>query len=340
MTPLEALLSSDEREVVNLVGDLAAKYGPAPDDARGGDVATIRHALVDAGLWTLGVPVPHGGGGATLRLRQAVYAALAPDWPALAWAAAHAHAAAEIVAADTAFASLLAGIHDGSAAICVADAAGWPVAGVRIVDARAKGRLARLDPAAEPRQVVLLDGDSAWVVDRESFSTSAVLQRTGLAGAMTVSATVDGPARLVAGAPVTEVRTRLALAGAAIAAGIAEAAADRAQLYARSRKQFGDPLTALPTVRQSLFRQLTDARTALTLALHADPLQPAAAAGLLAANCERAIDVTAAAVQSHGGYGYLAEYVVERLLRDALSLRAATDAVRSATSAAARLFGI
>ena len=40
--------------------------------------------------------------------------------------------------------------------------------------------------------------------------------------------------------------------------------------------------------------------------------------------------MTAAALQSHGGYGYLTEYPVERMLRDAVSLRAACGVHASA----------
>src|SRR5882757_4892091 len=123
MSPFDALLSADEREVVELVGDVVAKHGPAPNDQQVAEVATIRTALVDAGLWTVGIPVEHGGGGASPRIRQAVYAALAREQ-------AQAHAAAELLAAD---AALLARVHDGSAVTCVVDAAQWPGTGVEIV---------------------------------------------------------------------------------------------------------------------------------------------------------------------------------------------------------------
>jgi alkylation response protein AidB-like acyl-CoA dehydrogenase len=44
-------------------------------------------------------------------------------------------------------------------------------------------------------------------------------------------------------------------------------------------------------------------------------------------------------VQSHGGYGYMTEYRVEGLLRDAVSLRAAARATESARAAARALVG-
>jgi alkylation response protein AidB-like acyl-CoA dehydrogenase len=54
-------------------------------------------------------------------------------------------------------------------------------------------------------------------------------------------------------------------------------------------------------------------------------LGPAGASACARAN-DRAmrsgVDVATAAVQLHGGYGYMAEFAVERLMRDAISARA------------------
>ena len=160
-----------------------------------------------------------------------------------------------------------------------------------------------------------------------------------MAGALSISAAVDAAADdvvVLTNVPVDEVRARLRLSGAAIAAGIALEAAKRGATYARARIQFGAPLTALPTVRAALFEQAHKATDALTLALCTAPT-PWRAAAALAGNCERAISVAASAVQTHGGYGYLVEYEVERLLRDAVSLRAATAAAHEAQFCAARL---
>jgi alkylation response protein AidB-like acyl-CoA dehydrogenase len=162
-----------------------------------------------------------------------------------------------------------------------------------------------------------------------------------MAGALTITAEVAADLNdvvVVTGVPLDAVLARLRQAGAAIAAGIALQAAERSRDYAQARVQFGAPLTELPTVREALFRQAQQATDALTLAV-AEQAAPLRAAAVLAGNCERAIDTSAAAVQSHGGYGYLAEYGVERLLRDAVSLRAATGAVAGATAAATELAG-
>ncbi|KAA9163296.1 acyl-CoA dehydrogenase [Amycolatopsis acidicola] len=319
-------LSQDQRDVIDLVDAVVAKYGEAPGDDAPDKIGEARHALADAGLWTLGAGEERGGGGAPLVLRLTALAALGRYWPALAWSSAQAHAAAEVLDGR-----VLESVHAARDLVCVVDADS-PRSELNQDEARLRGRLSRLDPAGRSPHVLVLGGDTAWLIEPGSLGYGDVLRRTGLAGAMTISATVDAP---VNGFPMTPgVRARLQLAGGAIAAGIAAEAAERALAYSRERVQFGAPLTALPTVRQSLFEQSATAAEAFTEALAA-PETPHRAAAVLARNCERAISVAAAALQSHGGYGYLAEYGVERLLRDAVSLRAATDATHSARAAAA-----
>jgi alkylation response protein AidB-like acyl-CoA dehydrogenase len=124
---------------------------------------------------------------------------------------------------------------------------------------------------------------------------------------------------------VAAARVRLRLGAAAVAAGVADAAAEAALAYSASRRQFGAALTALPTVREQLFGSAGAAAVTLRQILRTADATPWQAAAVLDAACESAIEACARAVQSHGGYGYLTEYPVERLLRDAVSLRAACD---------------
>jgi alkylation response protein AidB-like acyl-CoA dehydrogenase len=333
-------LSGDQADIVGLVDAIVGKHGAAPQDEDPAEVARARQALADAGLWTLGAAEDVGGGGATLPLLLAFLASVGRHWAALAWASAQAHAALEVLGGDPAWSGLAGRVSDGSAAACVIDR---DSARLRLTDAggRVSGTVARLDPAGVDPHVIVLAGDAtAWVLPPQALVFGPVLRRAGLAGALTVAAQVAGatPA-VISGVRVAQVRARLQVAGAAIAAGLAADAAERSLGYARSRVQFGAPLTALATVRQAVARQTADAATALAV-LHVSGLPaPVDAAAILADNCERAVSVTAAAVQVHGGYGYLAEYGVERLVRDAVSLRAATDAGGSARAAAALLAG-
>ncbi len=109
---------------------------------------------------------------------------------------------------------------------------------------------------------------------------------------------------------------------AAQAVGMARAAFEAARDYARDRVTFGKPLLE----HQAIAFKLADMKTRLTAArlmVHnaarlRDAGQPclteASMAKLFAS--EIAEEVCSAAIQVHGGYGYLADYPVERLYRN------------------------
>jgi len=110
---------------------------------------------------------------------------------------------------------------------------------------------------------------------------------------------------------------------AAQALGIARAAFEAALVYARERTQFGQALTE----HQSIANMLADMHMKLNatrlLILHAARLRTAGQPCLSEASqaklfaSEMAEEVCSKAIQIHGGYGYLEDYPVERLYRDA-----------------------
>jgi len=110
---------------------------------------------------------------------------------------------------------------------------------------------------------------------------------------------------------------------AAQAVGIARRAYEEALKYAKSRQQFGQPIAQFQAIQWMLVDMATriEAARLLTLkaALKKDAgeryTKEAAMAKLFAS--ETAVWVTDRAIQIHGGYGYMKEYVVERLYRDA-----------------------
>lgn len=339
MTWFDTPLTEDQLEVVELGRSLLPSLPDPEGDHAGTETVPVesvdraaeaRAGAVESGLWSIGMSEEAGGGGAPLDLRQVALVALGGEQPALAWSVVQAHAAAEVLAlaADEAgLGELLAATVEGGQSACIVDAADPQVR----LDAATglAGGIGRLDPGGEAPLVVVLDGPgAAWVLAPDAITPSAVRRRTGLAGALTVSAEVTGPAVRVTGIDADAIRARLQLGGAAIAAGIAVAAAEAALAYSRERIQFGAPLTGLPTVRASLAEQAASAAAAVEVALTVGARPPARAAAVLRDNCERGIAVAAAAVQSLGGYGYLREYGVERMLRDAVSLRAATGAAQ------------
>lgn len=110
---------------------------------------------------------------------------------------------------------------------------------------------------------------------------------------------------------------------AAQALGIAEGALDRTIAYTKERKQFGKSISAFQNTQFELANMATRIEAAKALVYRAALAKQnqsvysveAAMAKLFAA--ETAMEVTTKAVQLHGGYGYIREYEVERMMRDA-----------------------
>ena len=115
---------------------------------------------------------------------------------------------------------------------------------------------------------------------------------------------------------------------AAQALGIAEGALERTIAYTKERKQFGKSISAFQNTQFQLADMATKVEAAKMLVYKAALKKQeyvtnpkvsysveAAMAKLYAA--EVAMEVTTKAVQLHGGYGYIREYEVERMMRDA-----------------------
>jgi butyryl-CoA dehydrogenase len=123
---------------------------------------------------------------------------------------------------------------------------------------------------------------------------------------------------------------RIALSGleggrigiAAQSVGMARAAFEAALAYAKERESFGQPLFSHQAVQFRLADMATQLEAARQLIWHAAALkdagQPclteAAMAKLFAS--EAAERICSAALQIHGGYGYLSDFPVERIYRD------------------------
>ncbi len=110
---------------------------------------------------------------------------------------------------------------------------------------------------------------------------------------------------------------------AAQALGIAQGALDEAIKYAKERKQFKKPIGKNQAIQWMLADMHTRVSAARWLVYHAaylkatnQPLATEAAMAKLYA-AETAMYVTTKAVQIHGGYGYIKDYPVERMMRDA-----------------------
>ncbi|MFE2286660.1 acyl-CoA dehydrogenase family protein [Streptomyces sp. NPDC059443] len=118
---------------------------------------------------------------------------------------------------------------------------------------------------------------------------------------------------------------RLGIAACAI--GVAQAALDEALVYALDRKQFGHPIADFQGLRFMLADMATKIEAGRALYLAAARLRDAGKpfsrqAAMAKLFCtDAAMAVTTDAVQVLGGYGYTADFPVERLMREAKVLQ-------------------
>ncbi|HEX2648696.1 MAG TPA: acyl-CoA dehydrogenase family protein [Burkholderiales bacterium] len=109
---------------------------------------------------------------------------------------------------------------------------------------------------------------------------------------------------------------------AAQATGMARAALEAALAYAAERKSMGKPLLQHQAVNFRLADMATGVEASRQLYLHAAQLRDAGAPCLKEASMaklfasETAEKVCSDAIQIHGGYGYVADFPVERIWRD------------------------
>jgi alkylation response protein AidB-like acyl-CoA dehydrogenase len=176
---------------------------------------------------------------------------------------------------------------------------------------------------------------TAFVVekDRPGFSIGKLEHKLGIKGSPTGSPVLEDvrvPAENVIGqvgkglsvALGTLDHSRLGVAAQAV--GIAQGATDYAAAYARERTQFGKPINEFQAIQIKLADMETRTAAARELLYRAsvkcdrndpDKGKYSAMAKLFAG--DTAMAVTVDAVQVLGGYGYVTEYPVERMMRDA-----------------------
>jgi alkylation response protein AidB-like acyl-CoA dehydrogenase len=186
------------------------------------------------------------------------------------------------------------------------------------------------DPDAGGRK-----GMSGFIVETDTpgFSVARVEHKMGIRGSPTAELTFDEVRVPLANrlgedgdgfkiAMSTLDRSRLAIASQAV--GIAQGATDAALAYAAERRQFGERIVDFQAIQFMLadMASQTEAARQLTYAActRVDDEDPnlaywTSAAKLIAG--DTAMRATTDAVQIFGGYGYITEYPVERMMRDA-----------------------
>lgn len=294
---------------------------------------TDRLAALD--LLTTGAPEALGGCGAGVHTVLGCLAAVGSTSAAVALVMAGAHAAAAAVepGAFTTGRALL------GQPVALVDSAAVTAAGSgeRV---RLTGGAGRVEHAAFADLLVVVSGppgrERVDLVARHSpeVSIGPSLGTTGLRAADARPVTLnEAPARLRLGGPAEAdaLRRWLAMGLAAVAVGVARRALTEAELYAADRRQFGRPVGEFPAVRAILdgCEDLLDAAESEAGAVgeaetrHVSSLRRAARVARRATR--GAVAVCLDAIQVHGGYGYVTGAPVERLLRDAISLRAVSS---------------
>jgi alkylation response protein AidB-like acyl-CoA dehydrogenase len=183
-------------------------------------------------------------------------------------------------------------------------------------------------------------GISAFVVEKTDpgVSFGAPEKKLGIKGSPTRTVVLEDtriPATRIIGAEGTGFKTALAtldhtrITIAAQALGIAQGALDYALGYVKQRRQFGQVIADFQGIQFMLADMAMRLEAARQLTYHAAALSERAMTGIRVPELtfissaaktmasDTAMAVTTDAVQLLGGYGYVTDYPVERMMRDA-----------------------
>lgn len=187
---------------------------------------------------------------------------------------------------------------------------------------------AKTDPKAGTR------GITAFIVEKdyEGFSIGKIENKMGMHGSVTSDVILENvkvPKENIIGgigkgfkiAMGTLDTGRVTVASQGL--GAAKGALDCAVQYSKERIQFGRPISKLQNTQFKLAEMATKVEAARRVVYNAADMidrgekvtAEAAMAKLLAS--ETAVEVANMSLQIHGGYGYMHEYAIERIYRDA-----------------------
>jgi len=227
---------------------------------------------------------------------------------------------------DAAKKELFASLASGGVAALAHDSRGT----LEVVEGRVTGKLGPVPALARANHLLVVAKDLVFVAPTSALKITPVTP-SGWRAAQWATAQLDGfrPEHVLPAESAEHILAWARVSLAARAAGVATAAVEYAEAYAKERVQFGQPIGKF----ESLIRLRDDAETgavaARTLALYA--------AWAVDTNHPRALDLasrarvlagdvvaraTIDAVQIFGGYGFVNDYPVEKLMRDARAFEA------------------
>jgi len=341
-------LDDEQQMIVQTVRRFADRdlRGWAADaDRAGSPPERLRAAAAELGFFVDAVPASHDGAldgayshvtralrGFELGRGCAAFAALLETnvEPALAVTAWGTQAAQQALFASLSSGGLAAFAYDSLGKLAIEQSEGTG-------DLRVSGKLGPLPALATASHVVVATRDAMFLLATEGTQREPITP-SGWRAAQWATAALHGhrvPGDFVlargadARAAIAEVLSWIRTSLAARAAGVATSAMEHAERYAGERVQFGQPIAAF----ESLIRLSDDARTgasaARLMALYAAwaiDTRAANAADSASRARVQAGDVVARAtvdaVQIFGGYGFVNDYPVEKLMRDARAFEA------------------
>ncbi|MGH7460586.1 MAG: acyl-CoA dehydrogenase family protein [Longimicrobiales bacterium] len=309
--------------------------------------AAVREQIAELGFFGMIVPENFGGMGFDAAAYVAVLEQLAWGEPGVAWLVAQSALAASAIqqhGTDAQKQEWLEPVARGEVLPCLALAEQKAGSDLSAVETRAR----------QDGSDWLLDGRKAWVTNPSQAQLALVLARVdgkpeiflvprsdswkvgareatlglrplelgelALQGAR-VPADARWPDSSLARQPSAPGGELGRLSIAAIAVGLAQSALDHASAYANEREQFGTRLRSFEGIQFKLADMAIHteaARALLQQAARENEPRLTAMAKVLAS--ESAMFVTTQAVQIFGGYGYMRDYPVEKLMRDAKAM--------------------
>ncbi len=210
---------------------------------------------------------------------------------------------------------------------------GWSISGSKMFislgnNAKVAMIFAQTDPERKHR------GVACFLVptDRPGFSAQEIHGKLGLRASDTAELSLDG-VEVSDDEMLGEIGDGFKIAMSALdrgrysvaagCVGIAQGCVNESVKYSQERRQFGRPIASFQLVQELIAEMVVDADAARLLVWRAGHLKDQKRPNTLETSIakyyatEAAVRCANAAIQVHGGYGYIDEYPVERYMRDA-----------------------
>jgi alkylation response protein AidB-like acyl-CoA dehydrogenase len=321
-------------ETVRRFAERDLRAWAADADRAGAPPDRLAHAAGDLGFFADAVPADAGGllegnyshvaralrgfelGRGCAGMASILEASVEPALAVGAWGSAAAKAA------------LFGSLGSGGSATFVHDSRG----ALAFDGDRVTGKLGPIPALAGASHVLIASGTTLALVEVNAARVTPVVPsgwRAGKWATLTLEAHRIDPDFVLRGGSIETVLAWARTSLAARACGVAFAAMEYAQAYAADRVQFGQPIGTFESLIRLRDDAITTASAAKLLALHAawqldtDHTQAhdtASRARVIAGDA--VTRATIDAVQIFGGYGFVNDYPVEKLMRDARAFEA------------------